>query len=262
MNLIEQFRQLVRYREAIRTLVLRDLTVRYSNSVLGVLWSLLSPLLIMLVFTVVFTFFIPSQIEKYPVYILAGLLPWNFLTGSIAGSVVSIVHNGPLISRVYFPRDILPIAVVLANLVNFLMALGLLFGLMVIYRVPVGLALLALPMVILIQCGFNLGLGLFLAALNVHFRDTQAIVEVLTLGWLFLTPIIYPIELIQNATVRLALQLLNPMAALVVSYRAILYSNRLPDARLLLITTAEVLLLLAFGYWFFHKNSPSFVEEL
>src|SRR5687768_1051900 len=109
--LIDKIRQLIRYREAVGMLVRRDLTVRYSNSALGVLWSLFTPLLMMLVFTIVFTFFMPSQIEKYPVYILAGLLPWNFFTACLIGATVSIVQNGPLISRVYFPREILPISV-------------------------------------------------------------------------------------------------------------------------------------------------------
>ena len=259
---MDAIRQLIRYREAIWTLVVRDLKVRYSNSVLGVLWSLFSPLLMMLVFTVVFTFFMPSQIGKYPVYILAGLLPWNFFTGSIIGAMVSIVQNGPLISRVYFPRDILPIAVVLSNLVNFLLALTLLFALMLLYRVPIGFSLLGLPLVILVQCFFNLGVGLFLAALNVHFRDTQAIMDVLILAWFFVTPIIYPIDLIQNPTLRLLVQIVNPMAALVVSYREVLYAGQWPDPRLLLMTSTEVLILLGLGYWFFHKNSPSFVEQL
>jgi ABC-type polysaccharide/polyol phosphate export permease len=227
-----------------------------------VLWSLLNPLLMMLVFTVVFTFFMPSQIDKYPVYILAGLLPWNFLSTSMMGATTSIVHNGPLISRVHFPRDILPISVVLTSLINFLLALLPLFALILFYRVPVSLSLVSLPGVILVQCAFNLGLGLFFAALNVRFRDTQAIVEVLTLAWFFMTPIIYPLDLIRHAPLRFLVQVANPMASLVVNYRAILYSGRLPDIQLLLITTTEALALLAFGYWFFHKSSPSFVEDL
>jgi ABC-type polysaccharide/polyol phosphate export permease len=260
--MIEPFRQLIRYREAIRMLVARDLTVRYSNSVLGVLWSLLNPLLMMLVFTLVFTFLMPSQIEKYPVYILAGLLPWTFLTGSIASATASIVHNGPLISRVYFPRDILPIAAILAHLVNFLLALALLFTIMFVYGVSLEASLAFLPVLILIQCLFSLGVGLFLAALNVHFRDTQATVEVLTLAWFFATPIIYPIDLIRNAELRWVVQVLNPMASLIVHYRAILYAGRWPDFSIVLITTVEAVLVLALGYWFFHKASPSFVEEL
>jgi len=254
--------QLLRYREAIRMLVVRDLAVRYSNSVLGVLWSLLNPLLMMGVFTLVFTFFMPSQIEKYPLYILTGLLPWNFFIASLAGTVVSILQNGPLVSRVYFPREILPLSVVLSNLINFLLALSLLFVIMLVSGVRPGLSLLLLPGVILIQLLFSLGLGLFLAALNVQLRDTQAAVEVLTLAWFFVTPIIYPIDVIRSASLRLLLQVVNPMASLIVSYRSILYAGQMPDLRMLLITSAEVALLLVVGYWFFRRASPTFAEEL
>jgi lipopolysaccharide transport system permease protein len=254
--------QLLHYREAIRMLVVRDLRVRYSNSALGILWSLLNPLLMMLVFTLVFTFFMPSQIEKYPLYILTGLLPWNFFTASLVGSVVSILQNGPLVSRVYFPREILPLSVVIANLINFLLALILLLVIMLASGVWPGASLLLLPGIILIQVLFTLGLGLFLAALNVQLRDTQAMVDVLTLAWFFVTPIIYPLNVIRNPSLQLLLQVLNPMASLVVSYRTILYAGQMPDFGIILITFIEVALLLVLGYWFFHRASPAFAEEL
>ena len=119
------------YRELLRNLVIRDLKVRYRNSALGVLWSLGNPLLMALVFTVVFTVMtgFSSEIEGYPVFVLCGILPWNFFSASVIGSIRSIVDNAPLVSKVYFPRENLPISIVLANLVNFLMALVVLFGL-------------------------------------------------------------------------------------------------------------------------------------
>ena len=251
-----------RYREAIRTLVVRDLKVRYSNSFLGVLWSLFNPLLITVVYTLVFTFIFPATIEKFPVFFLAGLLPWNFFVWATLGCTGAIVGNGHLISRVYFPRDILPLSIVLSNLVYFLLALAVLLGLTATYRTPLSAAFFFLPVVVLIQCILSLGTGLFLAALNVHFRDTQQVVEVLIQALFFLTPIIYPLEFVQSTPVRLAIQLINPMASLIVSYRDVIYAASLPNLSLLAITTAEALLLLAFGYWFFHKNSPSFVEQL
>lgn len=260
--LIEQVRQLIRYREAIRTLVVRDLKVRYSNSVLGVIWSLLSPLLMMLVLSLVFTFLVPSGIARYPVHVLVALLPWTFFSGATLGAVNSVVANGPLISRVYFPREILPVSSVLSNLVNFLLALLLLFVIVLVSRIPLGLSLLFLPVVILIQCLFSVGLGLFLSALNVFFRDTQQIMDVLMLAWFFLTPIIYPIDLISNQALRWSILIVNPMASLVVSYRDILYAGGMPDLSLLGITTFECIALLALGYWFFAKHSPNFVEEL
>lgn len=260
--MLTHLRQLVRYREAIRTMVARDLTVRYSNSALGVLWSLFNPLLMTAVYTLVFTFLFRNSIAHFPIFFLAGLLPWNFFVGATLGSVGSIAGNGHLISRVYFPRDILPLAVVLANLVNFLLAFIILFALALVYRLPLNLSLFALPVVILLQCGFCFGLGLFLAALNVHFRDTQQVVEVLVQAWFFVTPIIYPIEFIKTVELRVIVEALNPMAALIGGYRAILYAGQFPDWRVLEVTALEVLVLLVFGYWFFHKNSANFVEQL
>jgi len=261
-KLLTQIRQMLRYREAIRTMVARDLKVRYSNSVLGILWTLLNPLLMTVVYTLVFAFLFRNAIEKFPVFFMASLLPWNFFVGATLGCVASIVGNGHLISRVYFPRDILPFSIVLSNLINFLLALIVLFALTLVYRIPVRASLFFLPVVILIQCLFSLGLGMFLAALNVHFRDTQQVVEVLLQSLFFLTPIIYPLDFIRNPTVQLLVRVVNPLASLIVSYRDIIYSARLPDMQFLAITTAEALLLLVFGYWFFHKNSPSFVEQL
>ncbi len=260
--LLAQIRALFHYREAIRTMVRRDLTVRYSNSALGILWSLFNPLLMTAVYTLVFTFLFRNNIPHFPVFFLAGLLPWNFLVGTLLGSVSAIVGNGHLISRVYFPRDILPLATILANLVNFLLALVVLFALALLERIPLGLSLVALPIVILLQCGFSLGLGLFLAALNVHFRDAQQVVEVLVQAWFFLTPIIYPLDFIKTPDLRLLVKILNPMAALIESYRAILYAGQFPDWGVLGITTLQMLVLLVFGYWFFHKNSANFVEQL
>ena len=260
--MLDQIRQMIRYREAIRTMVARDLKVRYSNSVLGMLWSLFNPLLITVVFTVVFTFFLHNTLEKFPVFFLAGLLPWNLFAGSMLGCVASIIGNGHLISRVYFPRDILPLAVVLSNLVNFFFALVVLLALAAAYRIQAGAPLLFLPVVIVIQCLLNLGLGLFLGALNVHFRDTQQVVEVALQALFFLTPIIYPMESIPSPQTRLLMRLANPLASLVVSYRDIIYSAQMPDLTLLGVTAVEALVLFAFGYWFFHKNSPYFVEQL
>jgi len=243
-------------------MVARDLKVRYSNSVLGVLWSLFNPLLITVVYTLVFTFLFPNAMEKFPVFFLAGLLPWSFFNWATLSCTTSIIANGHLISRVYFPRDILPLSMVLSNLVNFLLALIPLLGVALAFRLPLRLPLLMLPVLILIQCLLSLGIGLFLAALNVHFRDTQQVVEVLLQAMFFLTPIIYPLEFIQDSQAQLMMRVLNPLTSLVTSYQDIIYAGRWPEPTFLAITTIEALVLLAFGYWFFHKNSPYFVEQL
>jgi ABC-type polysaccharide/polyol phosphate export permease len=260
--LLTQFREVFQYRAAVQNLVARDLKVRYSNSVLGIVWSLFGPLMMTLVYYVVFTYLVPSGIDKFPVFILAGLLPWTFFSSSISTATNIIAGNGHLINRVYFPREVLPVANLLANTINFLIALILLFGFIAVFRVQLGASIVLLPVIILIQLAFSLGLGLFLAAVNVYLRDTQQIVDVGLLAWFFLTPIIYSIDKIANPSLRLAIMVLNPLAGLVVAYRHILYTGDMPDMLLLATTAAESILILVVGAVVFKRLSPAFAEEV
>jgi lipopolysaccharide transport system permease protein len=213
--LFNQIRLILHYRHAIRNIAVRDLKVRYSNSALGIVWSFFNPLLMTLVYTVVFTFMLrDSGIPKYPVYILAGVLPWSFFNLATLGAISVVTANGHLIGRLYFPREILPIAIVASNAINFLIALVLLFAFIVIYQVPLTLYVLWLPVIILIQIVLSVGVALFLSAIHVFFRDTQQIMEVLLLAWFFVTPILYPLERIRPVT-RPFVLLLNPLAALI-----------------------------------------------
>jgi len=259
--MVRQWAEVYRYREAVRNLVARDLKVRYSNSALGIVWTLFGPLLMTLVYSLVFTFLAPNGIAKYPVFILSGLLPWTFFTSTIAGATASISGNGHLINRVYFPREVLPVANLLSNAVNFGVALVLLFGFIVVYRVPVGVTLLWLPVVVGVQVMLMLGLGLLLGAINVYLRDTQQLVDVGLLAWFFLTPIIYTLDRFSPG-LQLMLQVLNPMASLVTAYRSILYSGGAPDLTLLGVTALQAALVLVVGALVFRRLSPSFAEEV
>ncbi|MGC9333384.1 MAG: ABC transporter permease [Anaerolineae bacterium] len=267
--MIARFQELVQYRELIRNLVIRDLKVRYKNSALGVLWSLLNPLLMTLVFTVVFTIMIPSEIDAYPVFFMCGFLPWSFLASSVTGATNSIVGNAHLIKKVYFPREILPVAEVLSNLVNFLVALIVLFALMLAYGVRLTPAALTLPLIILTQTMFILGLSLLLATANVFYRDTQHILEVLMQAWFFLTPIFYPITILPpdaqilglTVDVQLWLRRLNPMASLVASYRDVLYRGEPTGLDFFLRTLVTCLVILVIGYLLFYRFSRVFGEE-
>jgi lipopolysaccharide transport system permease protein len=259
--MLRQWAEVFRYREAVRNLVARDLKVRYSNSALGIVWTLFGPLLMTLVYSLVFTFFRPGGISNYPVFILSGLLPWTFFTSTIAGATASISGNGHLINRVYFPREVLPVANLLSNAVNFGVALLLLFGFILVYRVPVGLTLLWLPVIVAIQVVLMLGLGLLLGSINVYLRDTQQLVDVGLLAWFFLTPIIYTIDAL-SPNLQLALQLLNPVASLVGAYRHILFSGDAPNLLLLGVTALQAALLFIIGALVFRRLSPSFAEEV
>jgi len=268
--MIRRIGELVRYRELIRNLVIRDLKVRYRNSVFGVLWSLLNPLLMTLVFTIVFTLMIPNRdLPNYPVFFLCGFLPWSFFTASTTAAAGSIVNNASLIKKVYFPREILPLTAVLSNLVNFLVALVVLFAMLLAFQIRLTAALLMLPLVILTQVIFALGMALLLATANVFYRDTQHILEVLLQAWFFLTPIFYPISILPNSkevlglTVNLQLWLrrLNPMASLVASYQDVLYYGHVTGPDFFLRTFVTCLLILLIGYAVFCRFSPLFGEE-
>jgi lipopolysaccharide transport system permease protein len=262
--------ELYQYRELIKNLVIRDLKVRYKNSALGVLWSLLNPLLMTLVFTVVFTLMLKSDIEDYPVFFLCGYLPWSFLAASLLGATDSIVGNAHLIKKVYFPREILPTAEVLSNLVNFLLALVVLFAMMLVFGIRLTPAVLMLPLVILAQILFILGMAFFLATANVFYRDTQHIMQVVMQAWFFLTPVFYPIRILpqdaqilgMSVNVQLWLRRLNPMASLIASYRDILYYSVPTGLDFFVRTLLTCALIFVIGYLIFCRFSHAFGEEV
>ena len=264
-----QATELIRYRNLIESLVIRDLKVRYKNSVLGFAWSLLNPLLMMGVFTFIFTVVFPSSEGRgFPIFLLSGLLPWQCFSNSISNSTRSIVDNAHLIKKVYFPREVLPVASILSYLVNFFLALVVLFALFPLFRVRVTPWVLLLPVIILIQLLFTLGLAFILATMNVFYRDVQHIMETLMLVWFFLTPVFYSLESMRPVFVGLRIDLrdliyiLNPMASLVKAYRAVLYQGRAPSAVHMAVTTCIALLVFVAGSLVFSHYSSVFGEEV
>jgi ABC-type polysaccharide/polyol phosphate export permease len=225
-----------------------------------------------LVFTIVFTLMLPADrnIPYYPVFFMCGFLPWSFFSTSITGAAGSIVNNAPLIKKVYFPREILPLSEVLSNLVNFLLALVVLFAMIFVFRIGLTSAVLMLPLVILAEVMFILGLTLILATANVFFRDTQHILEVVILAWFFLTPVFYPITVLPNnaqilgftVNIQLWVRRLNPMASLIASYRDVLYWGKPTGLDFFLRTLATCLVFLMVGYLVFCHFSSVFGEEV
>jgi ABC-type polysaccharide/polyol phosphate export permease len=267
----QHLRELYAYRGLTYNLVLRELRARYKNSIFGFLWSLLNPLGMMLVFTFVFTVMMPnSAIPNFPIFFLCGYLPWQYFSGGVMGGAHSIVANSNLVKKVYFPRDVLPISTVMAALVNFLLALVVLFGALIITKTRLSPYIWMLPVVILIQTMFTLGIAFIVAALNVFYRDTVMILEIVLQAWFFLTPIFYPIEVLPRSyeflgmtvNVHRMMYILNPMASIVAAYRALLYWGYRTDLDFLMRTAVTTVLVLAVGYWFFLRLSPRFAEEV
>lgn len=271
ITIVRHGQELWRYRELIRNLVVSSLKSRYKNSALGFVWSLLNPLGMMLVFTIVFGFLMPDvRVEKYPLFVLTGLLPWNFFSASINAGLYSVVGNANLVKKVYFPRAVLPIASVLSQLVNFLLAFSILFAALLIFQADFSPWLWTLPLVILTQTVFTTGVVLVLSTLNVFYRDTAMITEVVMLAWFFLTPVVYSLALLPNTIqvlgVTIPLQRLvyifNPMASLIAIYRDLLYWGYRTDIDFFVRTAVTALIVFAFGYWFFLRYSERFGEEL
>jgi len=266
--MIDNLRELWTYRELIENLVLRDLKVRYKNSLLGILWSWLNPLLMMLVFTLVFTVMWGNPLPNYHVLALSGLLPWNYFAGAVMGGMTSITGGGYLLKKVYFPREVLPIAIVLSNLVNYLMALPVFLILALVSGQGPWKTWLALPWPLLVETLFILGLVLLLSTLEVFYRDTHMVMDVLLTAWFFLTPIFYRVEQFPEQAhlagvsfnPRELLLLLNPMAAVVTSFQDVLYYGVLQHIPQLSIASLVAVSLCLIGYSFFRRKSGQFGE--
>jgi lipopolysaccharide transport system permease protein len=259
------------YRELLVNLTVRDLKVRYKNSVLGIAWSLLNPILMMLVFTLVYTVLLGQSNRKdYAAFILCGLLPWNFFSASVMGGTGSIVNNGYLIKKVYFPRAVLPTSIMLSNLVNFLIALPVYFVLSWLLGVRFAPYVLFLPIVIVVEMIFIEGVSLLLAALNVFYRDVQQVMEVLILAWFFLTPVIWDANSLNTSRTILGVEvpmqrlvyILNPMASIVATYRDILYYGRPVGWDFFLRTILTSVIALVLGLAVFNRLKGRFAEEV
>jgi ABC-type polysaccharide/polyol phosphate export permease len=272
-DFLAQMVHLWQYRDLVRNLVIRDLKVRYKNSALGILWSMMNPLLMMIVFTVVFTVMAPiraGSMQGFPAFILCGLLPWNFFASSVIGSTTSIVGNGALLKKVYFPREILPLALVLAILVNFLIALVVLFAVILLFGIPITIWLIYLPLIIFIQIIFILGVGFILSTVNVFYRDTQQVMDVVMLAWFFVTPIFWPIDILPRnyelfgftLDVWRVVRIVNPMASLISNYRDVLFEGVPPGLDFLARTALTACIIFLIGWVIFQRYSWRFAEEL
>jgi len=264
--LLSNLANLFRYRGLIQSLVARELKARYRGSVFGFLWSFINPLLLLLIYSFVFTYVLPNQVEgvqPYALFMFCGILPWNWFATSLGDAAGSLIAGGNLIKKVLFPAEVLPLVSVLTNMVHFFLGLPILIAFLVFYRRPPDAwDLVWFPVAVLVQLLFTSALAMFLAALTVHFRDIRDILaNVLTL-WFFATPIIYPWFQPNVQKYRLLFNV-NPFTHLAVSYQEILFFNG-PIGHwrwLLALGGGSVLLFLA-TYWLFDRLRDSFAEAV
>jgi ABC-type polysaccharide/polyol phosphate export permease len=266
MTLSDRLHELLRYRELVYNLTLRDLKLKYKGSVLGVAWSLLNPLLMMVIYTIVFSKLL--RVTDFPGYwalVLVGILAWNFFSGSVQSATTSFTRNPSLIQKVYFPIESLPISLSLANFVNFLIPLALLVAAVAVAHIHVGVSVVLLPVIVAAELALALGLALLLAALTVFFRDIEHLIGVLMIAWFYLSPVIYPLNplLIPKAAVRfLPLAWLNPLAWYLESYHSVLIYGTWPAPLPFLGMLTSAVACLVVGYLVFHHLRPRVPEEI
>lgn len=255
-------RELWHYRELIYFLTVRNIKVRYKQTAIGVVWAVLQPLAMMAVFTLFFGRLakMPSEGLPYPLFAYAGLLPWQLFSRTISESTNSLITDQRLITRVYFPRIIVPISATLSALVDFSISGVLFIGLMLIYGISVGPAALWVPAFVLLMLVTALGVGFWLSALNVEFRDVAHAMPFLNQLWLFLTPVVYPISLVPVAW--RALYGLNPMAGVVAGFRWALLGAGDGPSPMLAVSSVAALALFLSGIAWFRRRERTFIDVI
>jgi lipopolysaccharide transport system permease protein len=251
---------LAEHRELLFTWIVRDIKIRYKQSVLGVAWAILQPLALMLIFTLVFSKLahLPSDGIPYPVFSYTALLVWTFFASSLSFAIPTIVNNLNLVTKIYFPREILPLASIGAAFFDFLVANILLVAVLIAYQTPVTAQLLWLPVIVIAEIVLIIGVVLPAAAVNVFFRDVRFVIPLGTQLWMYLTPVIYPVTLIPESW--RPFYALNPMVGIVDSYRRVIVLGEPPDATFLGLSVVISVILAVGGYVFFKRKEGVFAD--
>jgi lipopolysaccharide transport system permease protein len=258
--MLANIQELSAHRGLLISWVIRDIKVRYKQSLMGAAWAILQPLSATFIFAVVFSRFVrvPTDGIPYPIFYYSALLPWTFFSSSITFGVSSLVSNMSLVTKIYFPREILPLSAVLASMVDFFIASLIFVGMMIFYQVPLNASLVCIPLLLLIQITFTVGIVLLTSAMNVFYRDVRFVVPLGLQLWMYLTPIIYPLSMVPE---RLrAVYMLNPMASIIDSYRRIILLGEWPSFPYLVLGGAVSVVLLIVGYWYFKRSEAAFAD--
>ncbi len=258
--MINRIKEIMKYKELLFNLTKKELKLKYKNSVLGFFWSFLNPVVMLLVYTFAFKYVLKIQTENFAVFLLAGLLPWTFFQMSVQGNTFSLISNSALIKKVYFPREIIPLSLVFANFVNFLMTFIVLFISMFIFKVKISIALITLPLVLLVFLMITIGLCLLLSSINVVYRDVSHFVEVLFMAWFYLTPIVFSFDLVpDNLKI---FTMLNPMTLVVETVRDCMIRGEMPRISYLVGMIAFGIIFMLIGHRVFRNIEKSFAEVI
>ncbi|MBQ8079384.1 MAG: ABC transporter permease [Oscillospiraceae bacterium] len=256
-----QIKELYAYREMIVSLVRKDLRGRYKGSVLGFLWTFINPLFQLVVYTLVFSYILKSNIDKYYLYLFVALIPWIFFSASITGGAASVVAQKDLVKKIYFPRQVIPISYVTSCFVNMLLCFIVIFVVVLFSGIRLSIAgLLCLPVVMVVEYLLALGMALLCSAVTVYFKDLEHILGIISMAWMYLTPIMYDKSIVPERF--LPVFNLNPMTHIIDCYRAVLYYGQVPELRSLLSSFVLGLVFLAVGWIVFDRMQRHFAEEL
>ncbi len=255
-------KEVINYHELLTQIALREIKVRYKQTGLGIVWAILQPVSLMVIFTLFFGKFakIPSEGIPYPIFYYSALLPWQYFSTSLSFAIPSMVTNRQLVTKIYFPREIFPLSSILAALVDFGIASLIFIVMMFIYHIHFTPYLLLIIPVLFIQIIFTLGVCFFASAINVYYRDVRHALPLLIQLWMFASPIIYPLSMVPEHLRRF--YLLNPMAGIIDSYRRIIVKGLPPD--LFAISLAAVISIVIFflGYRYFKNIEMSFADVI
>ncbi|MFV0363874.1 MAG: ABC transporter permease [Suipraeoptans sp.] len=250
----------LKFRPLLSELVSRDIKIKYRRSVLGVLWTLLNPLFMMIILSVVFSNIFKFDIENFPLYVLSGQVIFNFFSESTTSAMSSIVSNAPLIKKVYIPKYLFVLSRTVSSFINLCASFSALLMVMVVMRIELKytIVLAILPLSILMV--FSLGVGMFLAAVTVRFRDIMHLYSVFTTGLMYLTPVIYPMSQLPGK-IKTIVEL-NPLTNILVMFRGIVLDGILPSASSILLGVVEALIAFAIGVYVFYKNQDEFILNI
>jgi lipopolysaccharide transport system permease protein len=258
--MINNLKTLSSYQELMFMWILREIKVRYKQSILGAAWAVLQPLSLTVVFTIVFSYFarIPTGDIPYPVFAYTALLPWTLFSTAITFAVPSLVVNMALVTKIYFPKEILPLASIGAAILDFLIGMIVYIFLLIFYQQPIYLTILWLPVVLFAQISLMVGVSLIAASINVFYRDIRFVIPLVLQIWLYASPVIYPSSMVPERFRWLFM--LNPMVGIIEGYRSITLFNEPPVNIEFLISLLLSLLIAIFGYVIFKKSEPEFAD--
>lgn len=257
-KLTQYMQEFWKYKDLLKLLVSRNIKLKYRRSVLGYVWSVLNPLLIMIVMTLVFSTMFKRNIENFPVYLFCGQLLFNFMNTSTHQAISSITGNAALLKKTYVPKYIFTVSKITSGLVDFVLSLGALVIVMIATKTPFTWYCLLFPLVILQLYLFCIGLGLFLAQANVFFRDIQYIYNAVTTAWMYLTPIFYPIDALPE-NVGWIIKHFNPMYFYVAQFRDLIWGGRMPGSGIIIAGCVTAVASLGLGIWSFKRSQDRFI---